>query len=106
MNTWLTFLMKNSTLWSPNNLRPQQFPNWETHHKVCQREIFNMKSLERRILYVSSAKRCRYGLKQSHRAWFQLIASVLVDFDFQQCESDPCIFIHKNADGQQTYITL
>src|SRR5579859_6510790 len=30
-----------------------------------------------------------YALKQSPRAWFQLIAEVLVDFDFQQCESDP-----------------
>jgi len=35
-----------------------------------------------------------------------LIASVLVDFDFQQCESDPCIFIHKNKNGERTYIAL
>jgi len=35
--------MKNSTLWSLNNLRSQQYPNWETHHEVCQRDIFNKK---------------------------------------------------------------
>lgn len=27
-------------------------------------------------------KKTLYGLKESPRAWFQLIASVLVDFDF------------------------
>ena len=27
------------------------------------------------------------------------MASVRVEFDFQQYESDPCIFIHKNKDG-------
>jgi Reverse transcriptase (RNA-dependent DNA polymerase) len=32
--------------------------------------------------------------------------SVLVDFDFQQCDSDPCIFIHKNETGERTYIAL
>ena len=56
--------------------------------------------------FVCLLRKTLYWLKQSPRAWFQWIASVLVDFDFQQCESDPCIFIHKNADGQQTYITL
>jgi len=35
-----------------------------------------------------------------------LIASVLIDFDFQQCESNFCIFIYKNADDQRIYIVL
>ena len=56
--------------------------------------------------YVCLLRKALYGLKQSPRAWFQLIATVLVDFDFQQCESDPCIFIHKNANGECTYIAL
>ena len=56
--------------------------------------------------FVCLLRKTLYGLKQSPRAWFQLIASVLVDFDFKQCESDPCIFIHKNQDGQRTYIAL
>jgi transposase InsO family protein len=56
--------------------------------------------------FVCLLRKTLYGLKQSPRAWFQLIASVLVDFDFQQCESDPCIFIHKNDKGEQTYIAL
>src|SRR5271155_3202362 len=56
--------------------------------------------------YVCLLRKTLYGLKQSPRAWFQLIATVLVDFDFQQCESDPCIFIHKNENGEHTYIAL
>ena len=56
--------------------------------------------------FVCLLRKTLYGLKQSPRAWFQLIASVLVDFDFQQCDSDPCIFIHKNEKGEQTYIAL
>src|SRR5271170_1847904 len=42
--------------------------------------------------YIRLLRKTLYGLKQSPRAWFQLITTVLVDFDFQQCESDPCIF--------------
>jgi hypothetical protein len=56
--------------------------------------------------YVCLLRKALYGLKQSPRAWFQLIATVLVDFDFQQSESDPCIFVHKNANGERTYIAL
>src|SRR5271170_3723196 len=56
--------------------------------------------------YVCLLRKTLYRLKQSPRAWFQLIESVLVDFDFQQCDSDPCIFIHKNEKGEQTYIAL
>ena len=56
--------------------------------------------------YVCLLRKALYGLKQSPRAWFRLIAEVLVDFDFQQSESDPCIFVHKNANGERTYIDL
>jgi len=31
--------------------------------------------------------------------------SVLVDFDFQQFQSDPCIFINKNQNDEWAYIT-
>jgi hypothetical protein len=50
--------------------------------------------------------RALYGLKQSPRAWFSLIAPTLVDFAFQQCEADSCIFVHTNANGEKTYIAL
>jgi hypothetical protein len=56
--------------------------------------------------YVFLLRKALYGLKQSPRAWFQLIATVLVNFDFQQSESDPCIFVHKNASDECTYIAL
>jgi hypothetical protein len=56
--------------------------------------------------FVCLLNKALYGLKQSPRAWFQLIATVLADFDFKQCESDPCIFIHENANGERTYIAL
>jgi transposase InsO family protein len=56
--------------------------------------------------WVCLLNKALYGLKQSPRAWFQCIAPVLIGFDFQQCESDPCIFIHTNVNGQKTYIAL
>ena len=56
--------------------------------------------------WVCLLNKALYGLKQSSRAWFQCIAPVLIGFDFKQCESDPCIFIHTNLNGQKTYIAL
>ena len=47
-----------------------------------------------------------HGLKQSPPAWFSLIAPTLVNFDFQQCEADPCIFVYPNVKGEKTYIAL
>ena len=37
-------------------------------------------------------KKALYGLKQAPRAWYQLVTSVLLDFGFTKCVSDPCIF--------------
>ena len=56
--------------------------------------------------WVCKLNRALYGLKQSSRAWFSLIAPTLVDFDFQQCEADSCIFVHTNVKGDKTYIAL
>jgi hypothetical protein len=56
--------------------------------------------------YVCLLKKALYGLKQSPRAWFHLIAEVLVEFDFKQSESDPCIWIHENDKGERIYIAL
>ena len=41
--------------------------------------------------WVCRLNKALYGLKQSPRAWFMCIATVLVDFNFQQCTADPCI---------------
>src|SRR5437763_13793796 len=56
--------------------------------------------------WVCKLNRALYGLKQSPRAWFSLIAPTLVNFNFQQCEADSCIFVHTNANGEKTYIAL
>src|SRR5438477_10963763 len=56
--------------------------------------------------WVCKLNRALYGLKQSPWAWFSLIAPTLVDFDFQQYEADPCIFVHTNVKGEKTYIVL
>jgi len=56
--------------------------------------------------WVCKLNRALYGLKQSPRAWFSLIAPTLVDFHFQQCEADPCIFVYTNVKGEKTYIAL
>ena len=41
--------------------------------------------------YVCQLQKALYGLKPSPGSWFHVIAKVLVDFDFKQSESDPCI---------------
>jgi hypothetical protein len=56
--------------------------------------------------WVCKLNHALYGLKQSPRAWFSLIAPTFVDFDFQQCEADPCIFVHTNVKREKTYIAL
>jgi len=56
--------------------------------------------------YVCLLQKALYGLKQSPRAWFHVIAEVLVDFDFKQSESDTCSWIHKNAKGERICIAL
>ena len=42
-------------------------------------------------------KKALYGLKQAPRAWYQLVTSVLIDFGFTKCVSDPCTFILKRG---------
>ena len=55
--------------------------------------------------HVCLLQKALYGLKQSPRPWFHVIAEALVDFDFQQSTSDPCIWIHENG-GKRIYIAL
>ena len=56
--------------------------------------------------FVCLLRKALYGLKQSPRSWFHVIAEVLADFDFKQSTSDPCIWIHEDTNGRQTYIAL
>jgi Reverse transcriptase (RNA-dependent DNA polymerase) len=42
-------------------------------------------------------KKALYGLKQAPRAWYLLVTSVLIDFGFTKCVSDPCIYILKSG---------
>jgi hypothetical protein len=42
---------------------------------------------------VCHLKRCHYGLKQSPREFKMLLRAWLVDHGWQQCVSDPCIYI-------------
>ena len=70
---------------------------------VEQPEGFAEQGKEDWVLLLNKAL---YGLKQSPRAWFLKIAPTLVDFDFKQCDSDPCIFVYTNDKGEKTYIAL
>ena len=42
-------------------------------------------------------KKALYGLKQAPRAWYLLVTSVLIDFGFTECVSDPCMYILKRG---------
>jgi hypothetical protein len=44
---------------------------------------------------VCHLKRCLYGQKQSHREFDMLLRAWLVDHGWQQCVSDPCIYIFR-----------
>ncbi len=44
---------------------------------------------------VCKLKRSLYGLKQSARCWFQKLYESLMERNYQQCPSDPCLFWKK-----------
>jgi hypothetical protein len=46
---------------------------------------------------VCHLKRCLYGLKQSPREFNMLLRAWLVDHGWQQCVSDPCIYIFRTG---------
>jgi hypothetical protein len=46
---------------------------------------------------VCHLKRCLYGLKQSPREFNMLLRAWLVDHGWQQCVSDPCIYIFRSG---------
>jgi hypothetical protein len=46
---------------------------------------------------VCHLKRCLYGLKQSPREFTMLLRALLVDNGWQQCISDPCIYIFRDG---------
>jgi hypothetical protein len=46
---------------------------------------------------VCHLKRCLFGLKQSPREFNMLLRAWLVDYGWQQCVSDPCIYIFRTG---------
>jgi hypothetical protein len=46
---------------------------------------------------VCHLKRCLYGLKQSPREFNMLLRTWLVDHGWQQCVSDPCIYVFRTG---------
>ena len=54
---------------------------------------------------VLKLKKAIYGLKQSSRAWYERIYSVLIDLSYKQSETEPCLFI-KQDKNVITYIAL
>lgn len=49
--------------------------------------------------YVYQLLKCVYGLKQSAAYWYKDLAATLLRHNFAPAEADPCVFIHKNKDG-------
>lgn len=46
---------------------------------------------------VCRLKKSIYGLRQSARCWNKALDSVLRDLRFQQCESDPCLYVRRSG---------
>ena len=95
------------------------YPNIEVHQMdvntiFLYSDIDEVVYIEQSEGYIISGKedwvcllnKALYELKQFSRLWFQCIALILVGFDFKQCDSDPCIFIHTNVNDQKIYIAL
>lgn len=54
---------------------------------------------------VCRLRRSIYGLKQSARCWNQRIHTVLQNLNFEQSQSDPCLYI-KFTNGKQLYLLI
>ena len=61
-----------------------------------QPEGFVVKGYEE---HVCKLKRSIYGLKQSARCWNSELDKKLKNMNFQQCKSDPCIYIKDTTEG-------
>nr|GEV98957.1 retrovirus-related Pol polyprotein from transposon TNT 1-94 [Tanacetum cinerariifolium] len=46
--------------------------------------------------HVYKLKKALYGLKQAPRAWYDMLSSFLLSYDFSKCSVDPTLFIRKN----------
>lgn len=53
---------------------------------------------------VCKLKRSIYALKQSGRCWNQVLHTVLLNHNFKQCDSDPCLYVRR--DKQSTIFLL
>lgn len=53
---------------------------------------------------VCRVRRSIYGLKQSARCWNRALHAALMKLNFEQCESDPCLYVRR--DGPKTVFLL
>ena len=51
-------------------------------------------------------RRSLYGLKQSHRAWFDRFSSVVQEFGMLRSTTDHSVFYHYNSLGQCIYLVV
>ena len=74
------------------------FLNGELNEEIfiSQPEGFVAKGFED---YVCKLKRSIYGLKQSARCWNAELDKKLKNMGFNQCKSDPCIYIKETKEG-------
>jgi hypothetical protein len=70
---------------------------------IEQLEGFTVPGKENWVLLLRKALS---SLKQLPRAWFLNVAPTLVNFEFNQCDLEPCIFVYTNGKGKKTYIAL
>uniref|UniRef100_A0AAG5DSQ9 Integrase catalytic domain-containing protein n=1 Tax=Anopheles atroparvus TaxID=41427 RepID=A0AAG5DSQ9_ANOAO len=54
---------------------------------------------------VCKLKKSIYGLKQSATCWNRALHEVLLKFNFEQCESDPCLYV-RNKGGSAVYLLV
>ena len=57
----------------------------------------------RKVGKVARLLKCIYGLKQSAREWYELLAALLRELGFITSHFDPCIFIHIS---ETTFISI
>ena len=55
-------------------------------------------------LLVCKLNKSLYGLKQASKCWNDLLHQWMVDFGFNRCYSDPCLYILKGRKGQEESI--
>ena len=60
------------------------------------REIYALPSKEANTNEIWLSKKCKYGLVDASRQWYNTVQQVLLELGFKMAKADPSLFYYKN----------